>query len=460
MFILELIKSIIAIHSHYQTMNYSNNDFLVMIDKCFNIKKTTFYDWLNNDDITNADTIFENLNNNKLINYAVETFIINLNNNNKNIGIKNIKKQVKNNFKFSINNKSIYYIFYKNNIKHKNIKKIDFYKDNLKNKQKNNKKFIEINNEQKQFILNNKNENIKKIIKLFYTQFKINIHQRQIVNIMNENKFEIKSFFKSSPIIINFILKSIDNNKTITIKQIKKLILDEFKIDISVQLIYNILKNNNYVYKKFKFNNNPYSIDEQVKQFENVTKTHNKDNINNCISIDEISFLLGSKPNNGWFKKGEKNEIKCNNKKIIRERYSLLVASTNEKIILCKICKKGVKSDFFINFMDELNKLDIDKKRYYLLDNARVHKTIKFNSYLEKNNMKMVYNAPYHSETNPIENIFSMLRNYLNRNINETELELINSINEFIKIDNKDKFKNIFNHSYETISQFIKENKK
>ena len=114
------------------------------------------------------------------------------------------------------------------------------------------------------------------------------------------------NLFKSSPIIINFILKSIDNNKTITVKQIKKLILDEYKIDISVQLIYNILKNNNYVYKKFKFNNNPYSIDEQVSQFENVIKTHNKDNINNCISIDEISFVLGSKPNNGWFKKGEK----------------------------------------------------------------------------------------------------------------------------------------------------------
>ena len=134
MFVLELIKSIIVIHSHYQTMNYSNNDFLVMIDKCFNIKKTTFYDWLNNDDIINADTIYENQNNNKLINYAVEKFIINLYNNNKNVGIKNIKKQVKNNFKFSINNKSIHYIFYKNNIKHKNIKKIDFYKDNFINK--------------------------------------------------------------------------------------------------------------------------------------------------------------------------------------------------------------------------------------------------------------------------------------------------------------------------------------
>ena len=45
-----------------------------------------------------------------------------------------------------------------------------------------------------------------------------------------------------------------------------------------------------------------------------------------------MSFVLGSKPNNGWFKKGEINEIKCNSKKIIRERYTLLVASTNEKI--------------------------------------------------------------------------------------------------------------------------------
>ena len=48
-----------------------------------------------------------------------------------------------------------------------------------------------------------------------------------------------------------------------------------------------------------------------------------------------------------------------------------------KKIILYKICKKRVKSDFFINFMDELNKLDIGKKRYYLLDNARVYKSKK-----------------------------------------------------------------------------------
>ena len=110
--------------------------------------------------------------------------------------------------------------------------------------------------------------------------------------------------------------------------------------------------------------------------------------------------------------------------------------------------------------MKELKKLDIDNKKYYLLDNARIHRSKMFNLYLTENKMDIVYNAPYHSETNPIENIFSMFRNYLNRNITETELELKNSIEEFIKIDNREKFKNIFNHSCKMINEFLKANEK
>ena len=281
MFKSQFIKSIIEIHQYYQLNNYSNNEFLSMIDKCFQIKKTTFYDWFNDDNIINAGIIYEN--NNKLINNAIETFVINLFNENNKIGIKTIKNKIKNNFKFSINNKSISYIFYKNNVKHKNIKQFDFHKDNIKNEKKNTK-FLEINDEQIQFILNNKNEKIKRIIKIFFDKFKINIHQKQIVDIMNKNKIEIKSFFKSSPTIINYILKSIDENKINTVNKIKQSIFTDYKINISTQFIYNVLKKNNYVYKKFKFNNNPYSIDEQVDQYKKIIIKHNKKNINNCIS--------------------------------------------------------------------------------------------------------------------------------------------------------------------------------
>jgi transposase len=449
MFDLQFKKSIIDVHEYYNSNHYSNNDFLKMINKCFDIKKTTFYNWMNDENITKAEQIYEN--NNKLITKVVETYIVNLYNGNDKISIKTAKKKIKENFKISLNHKDISYVLYKNNIKHKNIKSIDIYNENKKYK-KQKKEFILTNDEQINFILNNKNEKSKNIVKLFNDKYKTCIHEKQIVDIMNKNKIEIKSFFKSSPSIINFILKSIDEDKTNTVKQIKDLIFNEFKTNVSIQLIYNILKKNNYVYKKFKFNNNPYSVSEQVNQFKKIIETHNEKNINNCVSIDEISFVLGSKPNNGWFKKNEINEIKCNSKKIIRERYSLLVASSNEKILSYDMCKKGVKSDFFINFMDKLKKMDIKNEKYYLLDNARVHKSKKFNEYLNENKMKIVYNAPYHSETNPIENIFSMLRNNLNRNKNETEVELKKSIDDFCAIDNKIKFKNIFNHSCNMIN--------
>jgi len=37
------------------------------------------------------------------------------------------------------------------------------------------------------------------------------------------------------------------------------------------------------------------------------------------------------------------------------------------------MCKKGVRTYFFINFINELRILDPDNNKYYLLDNARVH---------------------------------------------------------------------------------------
>ena len=40
----QFIKSIIDIHNYFQTIFFKNSDFLLMIEKCFNIKKTTFYD--------------------------------------------------------------------------------------------------------------------------------------------------------------------------------------------------------------------------------------------------------------------------------------------------------------------------------------------------------------------------------------------------------------------------------
>ena len=56
--------------------------------------------------------------------------------------------------------------------------------------------------------------------------------------------------------------------------------------------------------------------------------------------------------------------------------------------------------------------------------------------------------------------MFSIFRNKINRKENSSIENIIKITEEFIKEDNKEKLKNIFNHSVKMIDNYIKENKK
>jgi transposase len=49
--------------------------------------------------------------------------------------------------------------------------------------------------------------------------------------------------------------------------------------------------------------------------------------------------------------------------------------------------------------------------KHLLMDNAKIHHTKKLKEYINKKNIKVLYNIPYCPEFNPIENINSMIRN-------------------------------------------------
>ena len=61
MFNSQFKKSIIEIHDYYDKNNYKNSDFLGMIDNCFDIKKTTFYNWYNDEEIINCKNVNDNI---------------------------------------------------------------------------------------------------------------------------------------------------------------------------------------------------------------------------------------------------------------------------------------------------------------------------------------------------------------------------------------------------------------
>jgi transposase len=86
----------------------------------------------------------------------------------------------------------------------------------------------------------------------------------------------------------------------------------------------------------------------------------------------------------------------------------------------------------------------------YLMDNCVIHRTNKLKEYVKKEKMYLIYNVPYHSEKNPIETVFSVLKNKINRSINNSYEDVIKIIVEF-----KEKLSNIYRNSFKLYSQIL-----
>ena len=100
-------------------------------------------------------------------------------------------------------------------------------------------------------------------------------------------------------------------------------------------------------------------------------------------------------------------------------------------------------------------KINTNNKLTFFLDNASIHRSKIFKKYIKENNLKIIYNVPYHSHLNPIEYIFSLLRREL-LNGDTSSLENIGKIiTKFKKNLDKDIIKNIFNKCINEIKEFI-----
>ena len=90
------------------------------------------------------------------------------------------------------------------------------------------------------------------------------------------------------------------------------------------------------------------------------------------------------------------------------------------------------------------------------MDNASIHRSKKTKECYKKNNMHIIFNAPYHSECNPIENVFSILRNKINRSQNKTYEDIINILRDFRTEIKKETLNNICNSSMKKLNDFLK----
>ena len=296
----------------------------------------------------------------------------------------------------------------------------------------------------------------KKRSNIIYSVF--NLHMNTLYNWIKlyynkiDNTFNFSSYktnFKYNNLKItnnieNFIINSIDSNNNFNIKKIKHNINLKFNISLSKNSIYYILHKNNLTYKKIYIKNDPYTSDENLNFKNNLKNKINNININNILSYDEMSIYLNQKPYKGWSKKGSNCFIKTKNKTIFNKRYSIGMSIDIKGKIDFTIVEGSLKSNKFNKFMKKI----MTSSNYIFMDNASIHKNILFKQFINNNNFNVIYNIPYHSELNPIEYIFSLLRKELLNNCNSTYQDIINTIVNFIKKFNSTYSYNIFNKCF------------
>jgi transposase len=133
------------------------------------------------------------------------------------------------------------------------------------------------------------------------------------------------------------------------------------------------------------------------------------------------------------------------------------MATTKKKIIKYILVEGSIKTDNFISFMDDLNKLN--QNYTYLIDNASIHSNKKTKNFFKEKKIHIIFNAPYQSKFNPIEMVFSLLRKKINKKIVKTEKEIKEVIDLFIIETKKEILTNIFNHSSKILKLYLEINK-
>jgi hypothetical protein len=267
-------------------------------------------------------------------------------------------------------------------------------------------------------------------------------------NIIHRNSLYYKScanqsaeYYLPKSKYYEYIATYVNSKPQFIIKDLLRSVNELFGISVCRQTIYNILKRHKITHKKIQINSYPYEI-EKFNEAAVILKNNLSRRKKRIISIDEVGINLSSINSYGWNKSGQRCIIK-NSGLSDRNNYSLLFGISRNKIVNYKLKKGGINGVDFAQFMQGIH--NNNGRYYYLMDNARIHKSKLISAEIKS---KIIYNVPYSPQFNPIE----LVNNELKRQIkgkhlnNITELE--NFIKVFIKNMNKKKYNSFFDHSF------------
>ena len=200
-----------------------------------------------------------------------------------------------------------------------------------------------------------------------------------------------------------------------TMFDLNEALIKEFNLEekyISVWSLYNYMKSINFTHKKIIYKVQNANIPKVKEKRHDVALEILTAYLKSFefLYIDEISFNLELRPENGWSLIGKPNQT---SKPPKSKNYSVICCMDINGIVAIKIVKGGVKAPDFFSYVAQIVAKECPlfskRKIVLMMDNAKIHHSkdymVKFQKYTN-----VIYNSPYTPQLNAIEFLFSRLK--------------------------------------------------
>jgi transposase len=202
----------------------------------------------------------------------------------------------------------------------------------------------------------------------------------------------------------------LDRHVYLTTKAVCRFVHLEFDVEYSERGMASLLNNIGYVYKKPDLK--PGEPDEQLQENfleQYVAFLKSKKDNDLIFFMDAVHPVHNAQASYGWFRKGERREIKTNTG---RERYNIhgaMNADTYE--VTAVFSEDNIDATSTIDLLRTLEKAHPDAKNIYvLLDNAKYHFSGIVREYVKTSKIKLVPIPAYSPEFNLIERFWKLFK--------------------------------------------------
>lgn len=189
-------------------------------------------------------------------------------------------------------------------------------------------------------------------------------------------------------------------------KDVQQVVFKKFSIKISRQCVANAIFKANFSRKRLskrgfvKKRLQKQRVIAFKKAYASVKHVHS------IVSVDEVGFDQRTVPIYGYSQKGCKAISNgLTNKRI---RTTMITAIDENNNIFYKLCEGGTKG---IQFAEFIRCLPWPHSSTIIMDNASIHKTHEVKRAFNSKGFNVLHSPPYTPECNPIENVFSYIKN-------------------------------------------------